>query len=269
MPYRQASTPGKKRPTFKKKQNWGLSKPQGLGQGTAGAEENLGGERGRGLRGGGGARRPTPRSRWADPARRWWPGARNSAVAPRPRLRPTPARPLRKRDASQKGRGGEGESKKGRRRRWSAPFGDRPTPGARISLHTVLPASDKPSLLAMSQSRHRAAASLLEREDSGTFRSASRESGPSLAGWGVVRRRGGGWGAGSPAAFWVKPLSAARAPRGCGGLAARPRRSVAWPRPSCGLGWAGTIRSLWWFGICGHSPEWLQHFYSTVLELSP
>lgn len=60
MPYRQASTPGKKRPTFKKKQNWGLSKPQGLGQGTAGAEENLGGERGRGLRGGGGARRPTP-----------------------------------------------------------------------------------------------------------------------------------------------------------------------------------------------------------------
>lgn len=48
MPYRQASTPGKKRPTFKKKQNWGLSKPPGPRAG----HSRSGGKPGRGKRAG-------------------------------------------------------------------------------------------------------------------------------------------------------------------------------------------------------------------------
>lgn len=101
----------------------------------------------------------------------------------------------------------------------------------------------------MSQSRHRAAAPPLEREDSGTFRSVPWRSGPSRERPGVVGRRGGGGGAGYPAAFWVKPLPGARVRAAAAGAEAssRPRplgalagvSSRAQPRPSCDLGLRG------------------------------
>lgn len=155
-------------------------------------------------------------------------------------------------------RGGEelGRRTRRRRRRWSVPLGDRPTRGARTSIRAALLAAEPSSLLAMSQSRHRAAAPPLEREDSGTFRSARGRSGPRLAGPRGVGGRGGAGEPGSPAALWVKPLPDALAPAAAGGPAGartRPRWRASrglrlGPAPSAssgvGAGPATVVRGL-------------------------
>lgn len=91
-----------------------------------------------------------------------------------------------------------GESK---RQRGHAPLGNWPTWRGRTQIRTSLDCCDQPSLLAMSHSRHRAEAPPLQREDSGTFRSAlGRRGRKAQDGWAV----GQGRGAGCRAAFWVK-----------------------------------------------------------------
>lgn len=163
------------------------------------------------------------------------------AAAPRLRLYLTS--PLRQRDASKERgshRGGaEEDSEEGRRRwrrHWSAPLGDRPTRGARTSLRTTfLPTSGHPS-------------STCPRAGSGPRprRWSARIVGPSgqcqrIPG-GAEQGRSGeqerrGRGSGARGAFWVIPLSSAFAAEAAGGPAALRLVSVAWPRPSCGLGW--------------------------------
>ncbi|XP_003253827.2 interferon-inducible double-stranded RNA-dependent protein kinase activator A isoform X1 [Nomascus leucogenys] len=75
---------------------------------------------------------------------------------------PPPCPPPRWRNASRR------RGSRRRWRRWSSSWGTA-TRGASTSLRTALPPAAEPSLLAMSQSRHRAEAPPLEREDSGTF----------------------------------------------------------------------------------------------------
>lgn len=70
-----------------------------------------------------------------------------------------------------------------------APLGIWPTWRGKTQIHTALGHCAQPSLLAMSHSRHRAEAPPLEREDSGTFRSA-------LGRRGRRPKTGGQWGRG-------------------------------------------------------------------------
>lgn len=113
-----------------------------------------------------------------------------------------------------------GESK---RQRGHAPLGNWPTWRGRTQIRTSLDCCDQPSLLAMSHSRHRAEAPPLQREDSGTFRSAlGRRGRKAQDEWAV----GQGRGAGCRAAFWVKlppfPGVALSPPSGPWGSATRP-----------------------------------------------
>lgn len=90
----------------------------------------------------------------------------------------------------------------------------------------------EPSLLAMSQSRHRAEARPLEREDSGTFRSASGPSGRGREQWAAAA------GAGSRLSRGML----GKAPsRGWGRRGARPRPSVVPGGAGCAEG-AGAAR---------------------------
>lgn len=207
-----------------------------------------------------------------DPGQRGaWPGAGTRAAAPRPRPRPRPSSSPegRRRGAEGVGVGG------GKQRSWGGGGGGgagaflsgtgRPGERGRRSAALFLPPSP-PSLLAMSQSRHRAAAPPLEREDSGTFRSA-RAAGAALSGAGSGGRGGGAREPGSPAALWVEPpptphpASRRSRPRSCCGRTrwrsdppsvAREPGSAAGPRPfgvllGPGLGrrrWFGASRGM-------------------------
>lgn len=226
-------------------EDWALGTPQtarwvalGLGEGV-----RSGGE-------GAGPGAEETGSRWAGPGleRGREPG-QQGGVAGNPDWRsrteappPPPTRPLVpcKRDAGgeHRGRGSEkerrrvGEEEAAALERFSQ--GSR-TQGARTLIPAALPPAESSLLtLTMSQSRHRAAAPPLEREDSGTFRSAHGRSSCKWRGGGGCCWAGGGGRPGSPAALWVKPLPDALAPLGCrqaGWHSAPP----SWRRPGRGL----------------------------------
>lgn len=87
----------------------------------------------------------------------------------------------------------------------------------------------------MSQSRHRAAAPPMEREDSGTFRSVSGRSGPSRAGPRVVGSRGRGSRLSS--SILGKAPSRSSRPSGCREAGGRTsERSTPPSRPQAGRG---------------------------------
>lgn len=197
--------------------------------------------------------------------------ARGRSREPQPELphggsASAPACPFRQRDVSREDKG----SWKGRIGGEKAAALECPSPGPadpgseNVTAHCCSSAVE-PSLLAMSQSRDRAAALPLEHEDSGTFRSAPENSGPSRARNGVAGQEGRGRGSGSRAAFWVKPLSGEARLGGCGQTRGARAGSVVRPRPSCVLGWraawAEMTLGLLGNGICGFSRERLQHFY--------
>ncbi|XP_003815560.2 interferon-inducible double-stranded RNA-dependent protein kinase activator A isoform X1 [Pan paniscus] len=117
-------------------------------------------ERGGAGREGGGPWKGQGRSWAGTEARRGAARGRNRSYGTK--APPPPCLPPRWRNASRR------RGSRRRWRRWSSSRGPA-TRGASTSLRTALPPTAEPSLLAMSQSRHRAEAPPLEREDSGTF----------------------------------------------------------------------------------------------------